>query len=72
MTLDFDYISGERKSFMQFCSLIIIYMGRQKHVLFVYFMEIGECVCVIVTSELTFDSGGVCCYMGSENKTKRQ
>ena len=53
-------------------------MGRRKHVLllikkmdFVYFMEIGECVCVIVTSELTFDSGGVCCYMGSENKTKR-
>ena len=38
---------------------------------FVYFMEIGEFVCVIVTSELTFDSGGVCCYMGSENKTKR-
>ena len=28
-------------------------------------------VCVIVTSEMTFDSGGVCCYMGGENKTKR-
>ena len=38
---------------------------------FVYFMEIGEFVCVIVTSELTFDSGGVCCYKGSESKTKR-
>ena len=34
-------------------------------------MEIGEFVCVIVTSEMTFDSGEVCCYMGSENKTKR-
>ena len=38
---------------------------------FVYFMEIGEFVCVIVTSEMTFDSGGVCCYMESENKMKR-
>ena len=28
-------------------------------------------VCLIVTSEMIFDSGGVCCYMGSENKTKR-
>ena len=38
---------------------------------FVYFMEKGEFVCVIVTSEMTFDSGGVCCYMGIENKAKR-
>ena len=31
--MDFDYISGERKSFMQFCSQIIIYIDRRKHVL---------------------------------------
>ena len=87
MTIDFDYISGERKSFIQFCNLIIIYMGRRKHVstcfanfqsfvdtkfgLQVFIGYWGICVFVIVTSEMTFDSGEVCCYMGSENKTKR-
>ena len=58
------------------CLFHIIYGPTQtctfvnKKMDFVYFMEIGEFVCVIVTSESTFDSGGVCCYMGSENKTK--
>ena len=44
---------------------------KKKFGLRVFIGNWGICVCVTVTSEMTFDSGEVCFYMGSENKTKR-